>query len=190
MTIDVPDRHVRHRHPAPEPARSSAWQARAGNDGRIALSEADVRILATLQREGRISKSALADRVNLSASACFERMQRLEKQKVIVSYHATVNLRALVQLHTFFTEVTLKSHHAYDFRRFEAFVQTVPEIVECHALGGGIDYVLKIASRDVDDYQAMIDRLLDSEIGIDRYFTYIVTKVVKSLPQFQVENLL
>ena len=66
----------------------------------------------------------------------------------------------------------------------------VPEIVECHALGGGIDYVVKIASRDVEDYQALIDRLLDSEIGIDRYFTYIVTKVVKSLPQFQVENLL
>jgi len=188
MTMDLSDR-LRHRHAA-ESSRIGVWQARGGGDGRVALNEADVRILATLQREGRISKAALAEKVNLSASACFERMQRLEKQKVIVSYHATVNLRALVQLHTFFTEISLKSHHAYDFRRFEAFVQTVPEIVECHALGGGIDYVVKIASRDVEDYQALIDRLLDSEIGIDRYFTYIVTKVVKSLPQFQVENLL
>jgi Lrp/AsnC family transcriptional regulator of ectoine degradation len=117
-------------------------------------------------------------------------MRRLEKNKVILSYHANINLRALVHSQTFFTEVTLKSHHAYDFRRFESFVVAIPEIVECHALGGGIDYVMKIVSREVDEYQALIDHLLDSEIGIDRYFTYIVTKPVKCLPQRQVDSLL
>ena len=86
--------------------------------------------------------------------------------------------------------MTLKSHHAYDFRHFESFVLTIPEIVECHAVGGGIDYVMKIVCRDVDEYQALIDHLLDSEIGINRYFTYIVTKPVKCLPQREVESLL
>ncbi|MGE0718920.1 MAG: Lrp/AsnC family transcriptional regulator [Alphaproteobacteria bacterium] len=189
MTIDLPDRHHRHRKAAELPAVVRLARG-DGDQGRVALSEADVRILATLQREGRISKSALAAKVNLSASACFERMRRLEKQKVILSYHANLNLRALAQLHTFFTEVTLKSHHAYDFRRFEGLILTVPEIVECHALGGGIDYVMKVVTRDVEEYQALIDRLLEAEIGIDRYFTYIVTKAVKSLPQVQVDNLL
>jgi Lrp/AsnC family transcriptional regulator of ectoine degradation len=189
--MDLPDRNSRPQTDGPAPARPVAWKARAerGRD-RPVLSEIDVRILATLQRDGRISKAALAEKVNLSPSACHERMRRLEKQKIIVSYHATLNLRALAQLQTFLTEVTLKTHHAYDFRRFESYVQEVPEIVECHALGGGIDYILKIVATDVDRYQALIDQLLEAEIGIDRYFTYIVTKPVKSLPQFQVDNLL
>lgn len=54
-----------------------------------------------------------------------------------------------------------------------------PGIVSCHATGGGIDYMLKIIVPDIDAYQKTIDRLLASEIGIDRYFTYVVTKTVK-----------
>lgn len=175
---------------SPERRRHYAAADQRALDGRVALDKIDLKILAILQREGRISKADLAERVLLSPSACYERMRRLEKQKAILSYHANVNLRAIAHMQMFFIEITLKTHQAHDFRRFESYLATVPEIVECYALGGGIDYIVKLAARDVDDYQILIDRLLEAEIGIERYFTYVVMKPVKSLPQFSVENFL
>jgi Lrp/AsnC family transcriptional regulator of ectoine degradation len=66
-------------------------------------------------------------------------------------------------------------------RRFEERVQAAPEVVQCYATGGGVDYVLHVLARDIDHYQRFIDALLMDELGIERYFTYIVTKVVKNL---------
>lgn len=154
---------------------------------RVALDRLDVRILAALQRNGRISKVELAKLVNLSASACLERMRRLEKKKLILSYHANINLSALMPIQMFLMEVTLGGHRAADFWRFERSIEKVPQVVECHALGGGIDYLLKVVAPDVPAYQSLVDDLLNQDIGIERYFTYVVTKVVKSLPQFPLE---
>lgn len=180
----------------PSRPRSSAGRAeqrgtgqRESREGRLTLDRIDLRILAMLQRDGRISKTALADAVGLSASACLERLRRLERGKLIVGYHALVNIKALAGLHSFYTEVTLRTHRGQDFSRFEQFVQKVDEIIECHALGGGIDYLLKVVCPDVEYYQTVIDRLLEEQIGVDRYFTYIVTKPVKSLLQLPVSML-
>ncbi|KOO12144.1 AsnC family transcriptional regulator, partial [Vibrio xuii] len=65
-------------------------------------------------------------------------------------------------------------------KRFEELVRHSPEVTDCYATGGGIDYILKIQSEDIDQYQRLIDNWLDSEGGIERYFTYIVTKTIKS----------
>jgi len=154
---------------------------------RVALDRVDVRILAALQRNGRISKVELAKLVNLSASACLERMRRLEKKKFILSYHANINLGAVMPIQMFLTEITLGGHRAVDFWTFERCIEKVPQIIECHALGGGIDYLLKVVASDVPAYQSLIDDLLNQVIGVERYFTYVVTKVVKSLPQFTLE---
>ena len=149
------------------------------------LDQIDVRILSILQREGRISKSGLAERVSLSPSACFERLKRLEKKKIILSYHGVINIRALFEVQTFFMTLTLRTHRSEDFVTFERYIRTVPKIVESYALGGGIDYLLKIIAKNVDQYQELVDMILDAQIGIDRYFTYIVTKVVRILPSHQ-----
>lgn len=154
---------------------------------RMALDRIDLRILAALQRNGRISKVELANLVNLSASACLERMRRLEKRKLILSYHANVNLAAIIPIQLFLTEITLGGHRAVDFWKFERSIEKVQQIIECHALGGGIDYILKVVASDVPAYQSLIDDLLGQDIGIERYFTYVVTKVVKSVPQFPLE---
>jgi Lrp/AsnC family transcriptional regulator, regulator of ectoine-degradation genes len=153
------------------------------------LDEVDVRILSILQRDGRISKTALGEMVNLSPSACLERVRQLEKKKLILSYHANVNIKALLGLHTFFTEITLRTHRADNFSIFERYVQKIDEIVECHALGGGIDYLLKLICPDVERYQALIDQILDAQVGVDRYFTYIQTKAVKTRAQLPIEAL-
>ena len=76
-------------------------------------------------------------------------------------------------------EVTLANHRQADFERFERAISAIPEIVACWSVGGGVDYMLKIIAPDIDAYQRLVDGLLDREIGIDRYFTYIVTKTVK-----------
>lgn len=146
------------------------------------LDRRDVKILAALQRDGRITNRALAELVHLSPSACLERLHRLEAEGLIRGYAAEVAVERVVRCVGIFVEVTLTRHESGDFGRFEKAVQDVPEIVECDALGGGIDYLLKIVALDLDHYQALIDRLLDAQIGIGRYFTYVVTKSVKKAP--------
>lgn len=154
------------------------------------LDEIDIRILAVLQREGRITKADLAERVHLSPSACHERMRRLEKKKIIRSYHAVVDLKRLMPVTHFFTEMTLANHRYADFVRFEQYIMECQEVVECHALGGGIDYILKIITPTVERYQLLIEEMLEAQIGIDRYFTYVVTKPIKSIGQLSVDQLL
>ena len=143
------------------------------------LDRFDLHILAVLQTDGRITKLKLAERIGLSPSPCHERVKRLEQAGYIRGYRALVDLDKLVRAATIFVEITLDSHHAGDFRVFEDAIRETPEVVECFAIGGGIDYLLKVIARDLDTYQAMIEDLLSRDIGIGRYFTYVVTKPIK-----------
>jgi Lrp/AsnC family transcriptional regulator of ectoine degradation len=156
---------------------------------RIKLDPIDLRILATLQREGRITKLALAERAGLSPTPCWERLKRLERAGIISGYHARVELRRLAPAATVIAEITLHRHRQADFAAFEARVRDTPEIVECWAVGGGLDYILRIVTPDIDAYQRLIDRMLEAELGIDRYFTYIVTKPVKNSPELPLSQL-
>ena len=124
------------------------------------LDAIDLKILATLQKEGRITKQALAERVNLSPTPCWERLKRLEKAGFIKGYRAEIDLAKLAAMTTVLVEVVLLQHRLEDFEIFERAVQGIPEIVECLATGGGIDYLLKIVTRDIDAYQRLIDELL------------------------------
>ncbi|MGH6947473.1 MAG: Lrp/AsnC family transcriptional regulator [Kiloniellales bacterium] len=147
------------------------------------LDAIDLKILAALQGEGRMTKAALAERVSLSPTPCWERLRRLEKAGYIRGYHAEIALEKLATFTIVLVEVTLKQHRYGDFETFERAIRAVDEVIECHATGGGIDYLLKVSVPSIDAYQRLIDSLLMAEIGIDRYFTYIVTRTVKDLPQ-------
>lgn len=151
------------------------------------LDAVDLKILAALQHQGRMTKSALAERVGLSPTPCWERLKRLERAGFIRGYHADIALDKLASLTTVMVELTLKQHRYQDFQIFERHIRNVDEIVECHAIGGGIDYLLKMVVRDIDAYQRLIDTLLMSDIGIDRYFTYVVTRPVKTASQAPVD---
>lgn len=143
------------------------------------LDRIDLKMLEILQSEGRISKQSLALRVGLSASPCLARLHKLEEAGLIRGYHAEVDLGALCRMNKIFAVVTLKRHTHVDFSRFEREIVKYPEVVECYAVGGGYDYVVKCVSRDIDHYQAFIDQLLEDDIGIGTYFTYVVTKTIK-----------
>jgi Lrp/AsnC family transcriptional regulator, regulator of ectoine-degradation genes len=147
--------------------------------GRLQLDDRDLKILAILQKEGRITKAALAERVNLSPTPCWERLKRLEAAGIIEGYSARIALKAFGPMAIMFMEAELDSHKAQDFDRFERAVREIDAITECWAVGGGIDYLLKVVTRDVDAYQRLVDRMLGADIGLKRYYTYVVTKRVK-----------
>jgi Lrp/AsnC family transcriptional regulator, regulator of ectoine-degradation genes len=156
----------------------------------LKLDQIDLKILDAVQRDGRITKLALADKVGLSPTPCWMRLRKLEKAGIVSGYHAKVAMRAVAPVATVLMEVTLASHRQADFDRFERVIRDVPEIVACWSVGGGVDYLLKVMARDIDAYQRLVDALLEREIGIDRYFTYIVTKTVKEEIVLPVADLL
>jgi len=150
----------------------------------------DLKILAALQEDGRMTKQRLAERVHLSPSACFERLRRLEEAGYITGYHADIDLGRIVHTTTALVEVTLDKHQSSDFARFEQFIAGVPEVLEVYSIGGGIDYVMKVVAIDIEHYQAIMDRLLEADIGIAKYFTYFVTKLVKRQRAYPIHTLL
>lgn len=140
------------------------------------LDRIDLKILAQLQRAGRITNVELADAVGLSPSPCLTRVKRLEKAGYITGYGAQVNLSKLGDFLTVFTEVTLTEHRSGDFSRFETRIRKIDEIVECHLVSGGYDYLLKFVARGVAHYQSIIEGMLEGDYGIEKYFSYVVIK--------------
>ncbi len=145
----------------------------------LKLDAVDLRILEAVQENARITKIALAEKVGLSPTPCWLRLRKLEKAGVVTGYHARIAFRKIAPIAHIMVQITLGNHRQSDFDRFERAITVIPEIVSCWSVGGGVDYFLMIMARDVDAYQRLIDRLLDQNIGIERYFTYIVTKLVK-----------
>jgi Lrp/AsnC family transcriptional regulator, regulator of ectoine-degradation genes len=148
----------------------------------IKLDDRDIKILSILQREGRIPKAALAERVNLSATPCWERLRRLEDAGIIESYQAQISLKAFGPVIIVFVQIEIESHRSEDFAKFENAIGALPEIVECWAVGGGIDYICKMIVHNLEDYQRLMDSLLSREIGIKRYYSFVVTAPVKDAP--------
>ena len=144
--------------------------------GSIKLDRIDINILAQLQRNARLTNSALASAVALSPSPCLLRVKRLEEAGFITSYNARIDLAKLGETITVFTEVTLNDHHREDFVKFEAAIRTVDEVIECHLISGGYDYLLKFLTRGVAHYQAVMESILEREIGVAKYFSFIVIK--------------
>jgi Lrp/AsnC family transcriptional regulator of ectoine degradation len=145
------------------------------------LDKRDIDILRVLSKEGRITKAALADRIGLSPTPCWERLKKLEKAGLIEGYRAEINLKKIAAHVTIFVAAEISDHTAASFYAFEDAVKSRPEITACWALGGGFDYLLQIVTRDIDSYQRLIDDMLDARIGLARYFTYIVTKPIKGM---------
>ncbi len=146
----------------------------------IKLDARDMAILRVLSAEGRITKAELAARVGLSASPAWERLKRLEKAGIIEGYSARMSLRNLGAHVAVFVAAELEGHTSAHFHAFERAIQGYEEITGCWSLGGGFDYLFHVVTRDIDEYQRLIDALLEARIGLARYYTYIVTKTVKA----------
>jgi DNA-binding Lrp family transcriptional regulator len=140
------------------------------------VDQFDLKILAHLQREGRCSNVELADAVGLSQSPCLVRTKRLQDLGVIRGYGANIALEKLGPHVTVFSEVTISSHRRHDFRKFEEAAGQHREILECYNVSGGYDYLLKVVAPSVARFQELMERLLQDDIGIEKFTSRIVLR--------------
>lgn len=130
------------------------------------LDATDLRILALLQRDGRITNAELAERVNLSASACHRRVARLEAGGVIAGYAARLDPAAVGRRTFVFVEITLAGQSDALLEAFERAVALIPDVLECHLMAGTADYLLKVAARDTEDFARIHRRHLARLPGV------------------------
>jgi len=134
----------------------------------ISLDKTDKKILAILQADGRVTNAELAERVNLSASACLRRVQNLEAAKVISGYVALVAQEAIGRPTNVFVEVTLKSQSEESLRTFERAANACPEIMECYLMAGDADYLIRVVAANSEDYERIHRQHLTVLPGVAR----------------------
>ncbi len=154
------------------------------------LDSIDIDILSQLQKNGRLTNVALADAVGLTTSPCLQRVKRLERAGYIESYKAHIDLSKLTDSVTVFTEVTLTDHKRDDFITFESEIRRFETLQECHLISGGYDYLLKFVARNIAHYQEIIESVLERNIGVEKYFSYVVIKSVVTRDQVPISALL
>ncbi|PRZ46928.1 AsnC family transcriptional regulator [Tritonibacter scottomollicae] len=108
--------------------------------------------MAVLQKQGRMSNAELSETVNLSASACHRRVQRLESDGYIRNYVALLDARKLGVPTTVFVEITLQTQADEVLDAFEKAVARIPDVLECHLMAGTADYILKVVAENTDDF--------------------------------------
>lgn len=140
------------------------------------LDSMDIKILTELQKNGRITNVELSELVNLSPSPCLMRVKKLQAAGYVSGYFAKINIAKLGQSLTIFTEITLKNHRHSDFSRFLAAIEKEKSVMECHNISGGYDYLIKFLVGGIEHYQTTMERLIELDIGIDKYFSYVVLK--------------
>src|SRR3954471_9280350 len=126
----------------------------------IIVDAFDLKLLAVLQDDGRLTNQQLADAVGLSASQCSRRRMRLEEEKVISGYHADLSSDALGFGVIAFIQVTLATHSPDNAKKFRTLVQRVDEIQEAYSLTGDADYVLKAILRDLKSLSDLVNNVL------------------------------
>ncbi len=143
------------------------------------LDRMDLRILDVLQRDGRISNLKLAETVALSPTAVLARVQRLTRDGYILGYEARLNPRKLGAGMLVFVEVLLDRTTPNVFDEFQAAVQVRPEILECHMVAGGFDYLLKTRMADMNAFRRFAGDVLWQLPGVRETRTYAVMEEVK-----------
>ncbi len=151
----------------------------ASSDLNNQLDKIDLKILNALQTDGRISNLKLAELVALSPTAVLARTQRLQREGYILGYEARLNPAKLERGLTVFVEVLLERTTPQVFDQFNAAAQARPEILECHMVAGGFDYLLKTRVRDMAAYREFAGNALWQLPGVRETRTYAVMQEVK-----------
>jgi Lrp/AsnC family leucine-responsive transcriptional regulator len=145
----------------------------------VNIDSVDLRILDALQGNARMAVVELAKKVNLSPTPCTLRMRRLEQAGVIAGYHARLNPRALGRALMVFVTVSLKSTDEATLKAFNAAVRPVKAILECHMVGGGFDYLLKLRVRDMAEYRDILGGVIGALPMVESTHSYFVMEEVK-----------
>ena len=149
---------------------------------RAKLDKIDLKILADLQADGRMTNVDLAKRAGISAPPCLRRVRALEKAGFLKGYHADVNAEALGFGVTVFAQVGLSSQAEVDLKSFEARVLTWPQVRECHMLAGETDFLLKIVAHDWDSYQRFLTTCLTAAPNVSHVKSALAIRTAKNQP--------
>ena len=151
------------------------------------LDAIDMRILAELQADGRITNVELSRRAKITAPPCLRRMRALEKAGYIQGYHAELNGKALGYAVTGFVFVGLASQKDGDLKHFEERVRSWPEVRECHMLSGEVDFLLKCVAEDLSAFQNFITTLT-AERNVASVKSSLVIHASKQAPGVPMET--
>jgi Lrp/AsnC family leucine-responsive transcriptional regulator len=143
------------------------------------IDEIDRRILNALQADGRMTNQDLARKVHLSAAACSERVKRLRERGVIAGYTALLDPAEVGLPLLIFVEVSLDRTTAGVLNDFAAAIQTAPEVLECHMVAGGFDYLIKARVKDMAAYRILLGETIVQMPGVRATHTYAVLEEVK-----------
>jgi len=153
----------------------------------IKLDATDIKILDILQREGRITTKALADRLNLTTTPVFERVRRLEREQIIDKYVALLNPKKLDISLTVFIFISLKNHTRSYLEGFVDEMNKFDEVLECYHVAGDFDFFLKIAVKDMDAYEAFLLTKLSVNTNLARVQSSFVLSKNKYSTAYQVK---
>lgn len=143
------------------------------------LDRIDRKILDILQRDGRIAMTELASQVGLSASPCTERVKRMERSGVISGYHARVAPEALGKNLLVFVEIKLASKSGDVFDSVRRELLHMPEVMECHLVSGGFDYLVKFRLRGMKEYRHLLGDILKRLPVSAESHSYVVMEEIK-----------
>ncbi|WP_312081639.1 Lrp/AsnC family transcriptional regulator [Pantoea septica] len=147
----------------------------------MTLSKAEIKILAQLQHEGRMTNQELADKVGMSASPCWRMVRKLESDGVIQGYRAVLN-RTKINLNVMvFVRVIIDSHSEAQARKFEQEVSELENVVACYSIGGDSDFLLQVVSADLDSYADFAMGVIRRLPGIKEMQSMFVLKEIKEL---------
>ena len=143
------------------------------------LDDADRRLIRLLQTDGRITNQELARRANLSPAAAHDRVRKLRERGVILGYRAEVDPQKVDRALLVFVEVVLNRTTSDVFDAFAEAARRTPEVIECHMVAGGFDYLIKVRLKDMKAYRSFLGELLVSLPGVRETRTYTVLEEVK-----------
>ena len=147
------------------------------------MDEYDRKILSVLSIEGRISMTALGERVGLSKTPVTARVKRLEEEGVITGYRATLSASKLGVEHIAFLEVKLSDTREKALDAFNQAVRAVPEVEACHMIAGGFDYLIKVRTSDIFAYRQVLGEQLSRLPNVASTSTYIsMQSVIDTAP--------
>jgi Lrp/AsnC family leucine-responsive transcriptional regulator len=147
----------------------------------VHLDSYDRRSLKILSGDGRIAITELARRIGLSKTPCQARVRKLEAAGYIRGYRAVLDPGKLGLGHVTFVEVRLSDTREGALRAFNAAVQAVPEIEQCHMIAGAFDYLLKVRSRDIDAYRRVLGEVISTLPHVASTSTHVSMEAVKDV---------
>jgi Lrp/AsnC family leucine-responsive transcriptional regulator len=163
-----------------KPKRKPASAAKSSATDERSLDRIDRKILRLLQQDGRTSVSQLAREVHLSVTPTLERVRKLEGSGYIEGYFARLSARRLGLGLVAYVEVLLDRTTRDAFERFKSAMLTYDEVMECHMVAGGFDYLLKVRVKDMERYRSFLGDSIASLPGVQQTHTYFVMEEVKS----------